>query len=186
MPADKPGRHDFRFTATVEFHDTRDDRLLSTVTKTLTASPTVLAEPSTIRVRLVKGKSSRLHVRSTGFLSEGGDWSIEYSSLQSYPLRGVFLTTIDISSPPFGLAYDVVVMARGKQITAGQLVQAKGTNVEWSILAKWPGGDIPSVRILFTPNPELARRSIDVREVWDQPLELWPSVSVYENTDILW
>ncbi len=101
------------------------------------------AESSTIPVEMIKDKSAKLVVSREDVRLGGGDWYINYSAVRQYSRDGTFVVTIDISAPPFGLAYDVVVEARGKQIAAGQLVQAKGTDVEWAILGKWPGGDIP-------------------------------------------
>ena len=77
-----------------------------------------------------------------------------------------------IDGPPIDVAFDVAIDVNGTRLPAGQIRQARGTTVTWQIDASLTGAPPQRALLILTPNPNVARDSVDLNEIWGRPITI--------------
>jgi hypothetical protein len=129
--------------------------------------------------RVLKGQSEVLADEPADFLQITTDPSLEPLLKPAFVLKKIATNPyskdelevdIGVHKPPVDLAFRITVLSDGREVASGTIGVPRGRITSWRANARGAVAGLTQVDVVFTPDPDLAKRSTNLFEIWGKPI----------------
>ncbi|GMU22392.1 MAG: hypothetical protein AMXMBFR13_24780 [Phycisphaerae bacterium] len=173
-----PGLHTVEFKPRVlvysgKFHEEQASTLLHEREVPLKATFEVLPTEPDNYIALIKNPSLTAQVRASTTLDEFRIESQRRKEKPTLRMKG----KIHFKSLPVSVAFDVFARTNGHEYPLGTVRCIKGGSTSYPVSPAWNAGPITQCDVIIRSNPQIARKTVDLFEIWDGEL-------VYEDVPV--